>query len=95
MQGVWIPAERKIYVSRDVKFPDDASDDHEENRYTTEEDNTTIFDATLDPKTTIVSPNHEDIDEDEDDEEATPAPQAQAPESRRGPGRPKIIRTGH
>jgi len=54
---------------------------------TTEEDDTTIFDVTC--------PNHEDIDEDEDDEEATPAPQAQAPESRRGPGRPKIIRTGH
>ncbi|KMQ88628.1 retrovirus-related pol polyprotein from transposon tnt 1-94 [Lasius niger] len=97
---VWIPTERRIHISRDVRFLDEISDAHcdciagSENFDDDDDANTHTLDINLDRDTAIIGNNTErENNVDESDDEGPDTPQANEP--RRAPGRPKLIRTGH
>lgn len=97
---IWIPTEKRVRLSRDVKFLEETSSDHPERTADPEsldddEDaNTQTLGINSDRNADVVGNNPESEDfVNEDNDERPDVPQDQGP--KRAPGRPKLIRTGH
>lgn len=114
---IWVPAERKIHISRDVKFLDEipvihngdvtghecADNEYGESRGANSDSDTAIVgrnsrSAESEREGTEENNNDEgndiDIDDIEDDADADTINISPVPETKRAPGRPKLIRTG-